>query len=113
MVQITNNELIQQKIKELVELKLKITKKEWIAGTDWVQYAGSLFDEQEFVAGIDTFFPGKITSILSFSFKICADVRRKPFFVIEKAVPVVIIDLGVSCAPLKLLKQHINKNITE
>jgi hypothetical protein len=40
-------------------------------------------------------------------------VRRKPFFVIEKAVPVVIIDLGVSCAPLKLLKQHINKNITE
>jgi hypothetical protein len=64
-------------------------------------------------AGISTFFPGIITSILSFSFRICADVRRKPFFVIEKAVPVVIIDLGVSCAPLVLLKQHINKNITE
>ena len=30
MVQLTNNDLIQQKIKELVELKLQSKKKEWI-----------------------------------------------------------------------------------
>ena len=58
MVQITNNELIQQKIKELVELKLESKKKNWIAGNDMVQYAGSLFDQDEFIAGIDTFLDG-------------------------------------------------------
>lgn len=58
MVQITNNELIQQKIKELVELKLESKKKDWIEGKDMVQYAGSLFDEKEFIAGIDTFLDG-------------------------------------------------------
>ena len=60
MVQLTNtqNDLIQQKIKELVELKLQTKKKEWIPGVDWVQYAGSLFDENEFIAGIETFLDG-------------------------------------------------------
>lgn len=60
MVQVTNsnNDLIQQKIKELVELKLQGKRKEWIPGKDWVLYAGSLFDEQEFIAGIDTFLDG-------------------------------------------------------
>jgi CDP-6-deoxy-D-xylo-4-hexulose-3-dehydrase len=60
MVQLTytNNDLIQQKIKELVDLKLQGKKKEWIPGVDWVVYAGSLFDEQEFIAGIDTFLDG-------------------------------------------------------
>jgi len=62
-------------------------------------------------AGIYSFFPGIVTSILSFSFKICAEVRRKPFFVIEKAVPVASIDLVVSCALLILLKQDINNKI--
>ena len=58
MVQSTNNDLIQQKIKELVELKLQSKKKEWIPGTDWVQYSGSLFDADEYIAGIDTFLDG-------------------------------------------------------
>ena len=60
MVQLTNtqNDLIQQKIKELVELKLQTKKKEWVPGVDWVQYAGSLFDEDEFIAGIETFLDG-------------------------------------------------------
>jgi CDP-6-deoxy-D-xylo-4-hexulose-3-dehydrase len=60
MVQLTNtqNDLIQQKIKELVELKLQTKKKEWVPGVDWVQYAGSLFDENEFIAGIETFLDG-------------------------------------------------------
>jgi CDP-6-deoxy-D-xylo-4-hexulose-3-dehydrase len=60
MVQVTNsnNDLIQQKIKELVELKLQAKNKEWIPGKDWVLYAGSLFDEHEFIAGIDTFLDG-------------------------------------------------------
>lgn len=60
MVQLTNtqNDLIQQKIKELVELKLQTKKKEWTPGVDWVQYAGSLFDENEFIAGIETFLDG-------------------------------------------------------
>lgn len=58
MINITNNELIQQKIKELVELKLESKKKDWIEGQDMVQYAGSVFDEKEFIAGIDTFLDG-------------------------------------------------------
>jgi len=60
MVQVTvnNDELIQQKIKELIELKFKNNKKEWIPGHDWVLYAGSLFDENEYTAGIETFLDG-------------------------------------------------------
>ena len=58
MVQLTNNDLIQQKIKELVELKLQSKKKEWIPGTDWVMYSGSLFDADEYIAGIDTLLDG-------------------------------------------------------
>lgn len=60
MVQLTNNskDLIQEKIKELVELKRQFIKKEWIPGQDWVQYSGSVFDEKEFIAGIETFLDG-------------------------------------------------------
>jgi len=49
---------IDQKIKELVELKINQNKKQWIAGKDPVQYAGSFFDEEEFVAGIECFLDG-------------------------------------------------------
>lgn len=56
-VNIKNNE-IDQKIKELVQLNQNQTKKAWIAGKDPVQYAGSFFDEEEFVAGIECFLDG-------------------------------------------------------
>lgn len=58
MVQLTTSDEIDRKIKELVQLKRKQTKKEWIAGTDWVQYAGSYLDDDEFVAGIECFLDG-------------------------------------------------------
>lgn len=58
MVQLTYTSEIDQKIKELVELKRKQQNKKWIAGKDPVQYAGSYFDEEEFIAGIDCFLDG-------------------------------------------------------
>lgn len=54
---------IQQAEKELLletlikELSPKKNKK-WEAGKDFVQYAGSYFDEREFIAGIKTFLKG-------------------------------------------------------
>jgi len=33
-------------------IKDKRSKKEWIAGKDWVQYAGPYFDDQEYVNSI-------------------------------------------------------------
>jgi len=58
MVQLTNNDLINQKIQELVQLKLKDNKKEWKPGIDWVQYSGSYFTEDEYVATISTLLDG-------------------------------------------------------
>jgi CDP-6-deoxy-D-xylo-4-hexulose-3-dehydrase len=58
MVQLTNNDLINQKIQELVRLKLKDNKKDWKPGIDWVQYSGSYFTEDEYVATISTLLDG-------------------------------------------------------
>lgn len=58
MVQLTNNNLINEKIKELVDLKLSYAKKEWKAGIDPVQYSGSYFTEDEYIAGIFTLLNG-------------------------------------------------------
>ena len=60
MIQIeTNNDLIDRKIKELVTLKRQQQQsKKWVAGIDYVQYSGSFFDEEEFIAGIDCFLDG-------------------------------------------------------
>jgi hypothetical protein len=30
----------------------KISKKEWVAGKDWVQYAGPFFDDKEYIAAV-------------------------------------------------------------
>lgn len=46
--------LLESLIKELCPKP----SQNWIAGQDTVQYAGSLFDEQEFIAGIKTFLKG-------------------------------------------------------
>lgn len=60
MVQVTttNADQIDLKIKELVELKRKQQSKDWIPGKDWVQYSGSYFDDEEFIAGIECFLDG-------------------------------------------------------
>jgi CDP-6-deoxy-D-xylo-4-hexulose-3-dehydrase len=58
MVQLTTNDLIKQKIQELVQLKLKDNKKEWNPGVDWVQYSGSYFTEDEYIATISTLLTG-------------------------------------------------------
>ena len=58
MVQLTTNDLIKQKIQELVQLKLKDNKKEWNPGVDWVQYSGSYFTEDEYIATISTLLNG-------------------------------------------------------
>lgn len=56
-VNISNDE-IDRKIKELVQLKRKQQVKSWIPGKDSVQYAGSYFDDEEFIAGIECFLDG-------------------------------------------------------
>ena len=56
-VNISNDE-IDRKIKELVELKRKQQTKSWTPGKDSVQYAGSYFDDEEFIAGIECFLDG-------------------------------------------------------
>jgi CDP-6-deoxy-D-xylo-4-hexulose-3-dehydrase len=52
------NDDIDRKIRELVELKRKRQIKSWTPGKDPVQYAGSYFDDEEFVAGIECFLDG-------------------------------------------------------
>lgn len=58
MIQISQNDIISNKIKELVSLKRNILDKKWIAGKDWVQYAGTYFEDDEFIAGIESFLDG-------------------------------------------------------
>lgn len=58
MVQLTLSEEIDKKIKELVQLKRSQEKKKWIPGVDPIQYAGSYFDDDEFIAGIDCLLDG-------------------------------------------------------
>lgn len=59
MIQVNISEdEIDRKIKELVELKRKQETKTWVAGKDYVQYSGSYFDDEEFIAGIDCFLDG-------------------------------------------------------
>jgi CDP-6-deoxy-D-xylo-4-hexulose-3-dehydrase len=43
-----------KEILELVEkyIQEKHSKKSWVAGKDWVQYAGPYFDTQEYVAAV-------------------------------------------------------------
>ena len=42
---------LENLIKELIPKQ----NKKWVAGQDIVQYAGSYFDEKEFIAGVKTF----------------------------------------------------------
>lgn len=59
MVQLNiSNDDIDNKIRELVELKQNQTVKKWIAGKDTVQYSGSVFDDEEYIAGIECFLDG-------------------------------------------------------
>lgn len=58
MILPTTSDTIKRKIEELVELKRSQEKKSWVPGQDWVQYAGSYFDDQEFIAGIECFLDG-------------------------------------------------------
>lgn len=56
-MQIKNRDLIKNKIAELVQLKTK-EKKKWNPGIDYVQYSGSYFDEEEYIAGIECLLDG-------------------------------------------------------
>lgn len=49
-------EAILQLVKEYV--LESIDHKKWIAGKDWVQYAGPLFDEREYIASVETLLSG-------------------------------------------------------
>jgi CDP-6-deoxy-D-xylo-4-hexulose-3-dehydrase len=57
-ININFSEILRQKIKELVELKLQSKEKKWTPGVDFVQYSGSLFDENEYIAAIETLLDG-------------------------------------------------------
>jgi CDP-6-deoxy-D-xylo-4-hexulose-3-dehydrase len=49
-------EAILQLVKEFVAENAE--QKKWVAGKDWVQYAGPFFDENEYVASIETLLNG-------------------------------------------------------
>ena len=49
---------INPKGQEILYQKRKQQIKTWIAGKDYVQYSGSYFDDEEFIAGIDCFLDG-------------------------------------------------------
>jgi CDP-6-deoxy-D-xylo-4-hexulose-3-dehydrase len=51
---ISNN----QDILDLVKTRLATSKKKWIPGESWVQYAGSFFDEKEYAAAIECLLGG-------------------------------------------------------
>jgi CDP-6-deoxy-D-xylo-4-hexulose-3-dehydrase len=48
----------QKVLKDLVTEIVKSKIKPWVAGTDWVQYSGSVMDEREYIAVIECLFDG-------------------------------------------------------
>jgi len=65
-ININFSEILRQKIKELVELKLQSKEKKWTPGVDFVQYSGSLFDENEYIAAIETLLDGWLALKINF-----------------------------------------------
>lgn len=58
MIQLTNNDLIKNKIKELVSLRNTIKQSNWVAGKDWIQYAGTYFNNDEYESAIECLLDG-------------------------------------------------------
>lgn len=48
----------QKMLKDLVTDIVKSKSNQWIAGTDWVQYSGSVLDEREYIAVIECLLEG-------------------------------------------------------
>jgi CDP-6-deoxy-D-xylo-4-hexulose-3-dehydrase len=48
----------QKMLNDLVTEIVKSKSKQWIAGTDWVQYSGSVLDEREYIAVIECLLEG-------------------------------------------------------
>lgn len=48
----------QKLLNDLVTEIVKSKSKQWIAGTDWVQYSGSVLDEREYIAVIECLLDG-------------------------------------------------------
>ena len=48
----------QKLLNDLVTEIVKSKSKQWIAGTDWVQYSGSVLDEREYIAVIECLLEG-------------------------------------------------------
>ncbi len=48
----------KEKILKLIEDYIDSKTKKWVAGEDWVQYAGPFFDKNEYVASINTLLDG-------------------------------------------------------
>lgn len=56
-ITINNQDDFENKLKELVSLA-RGQQKDWIPGKDWVMYSGSVFGDEEFIAGIEAFLSG-------------------------------------------------------
>jgi len=48
----------QKMLNDLVTEIVKSKSKQWVAGTDWVQYSGSVLDEREYIAVIECLLEG-------------------------------------------------------
>ena len=58
MINLTTTNLTKEKLLNLITEIVTSNKKEWIPGVDWVQYAGSFMDEEEYIAGIECLLDG-------------------------------------------------------
>jgi CDP-6-deoxy-D-xylo-4-hexulose-3-dehydrase len=48
----------KEQLKKNIETIIKLKEKKWIAGKDWIQYAGSYLTEEEYIAAIDCLLDG-------------------------------------------------------
>jgi CDP-6-deoxy-D-xylo-4-hexulose-3-dehydrase len=58
MIDITINDSNNEQLINIVKSIINKRKKQWIAGKDTVQYSGSVFDDEEYIAGIECFLDG-------------------------------------------------------
>ena len=56
ITELNEKDAILASIRDYINKKNK--SKKWIAGEDWVQYAGPFFDENEYISSVETLLDG-------------------------------------------------------
>jgi len=58
MINLNTDNLIKEKLSKLITEIVISSKKEWIPGIDWISYAGSFMDENEYIAAVECLLDG-------------------------------------------------------